>query len=285
MKYAWIAEHRDSFPITAMCRVLQVSRGGFYAWRGRPKSRPAQRRESLLRQIKAIHHERRKNVYGSPRIHRELKHRQVGCCENTVAQVMKAAGIRAKTAKKFKATTDSKHSRPVAANVLNQQFEASRANEVWLADITYVWTRQGWLYLSAVEDLYTRKIVGWSTSNRLSADLVTRALEMAIGRQLPDTGLLAHSDRGSQYASNDYQRLLKGHGITCSMSRKGNCWDNAPMESFFATLKKELIYLEQYETRDEARQSIFEYIEMFYNRVRRHSGLGYKSPAEFEQAA
>jgi transposase InsO family protein len=149
----------------------------------------------------------------------------------------------------------------------------------------YVWTREGWLYLAAVEDLYTRKIVGWSTSNRLTADLVTRALEMAIGRQLPDPGLLAHSDRGSQYASGNYQRLLSKHGIRCSMSRKGNCWDNAPMESFFATLKKELIHLEEYATRDEARQSLFEYIEMFYNRVRRHSALGFMSPAEFEQAA
>jgi len=285
VRYAWIFEHRDSFPITAMCRVLKVSRSGFYAWRGRPKCGRTQRRESLLSKIKAIHHERRKNVYGSPRVYEELQEHDVPCCKNTVAKVMKAAGIQAATAKKFKATTDSKHGRPVAANVLNQRFEASRVNEVWLADITYVWTREGWLYLAAVVDLYTRKIVGWSTSNRLTADLVTRALEMAIGRQLPKAGLLAHSDRGSQYASDAYQRLLTSHGITCSMSRKGNCWDNAPMESFFATLKKELIHLEDYTTREEARQSLFEYIEMFYNRVRRHSALGYKSPAEFEQAA
>lgn len=285
MRYAWIDGHRDSFPITAMCRVLKVSRSGFYAWRKRPKSRQAQRRESLVRKIKAVHRERKKNVYGSPRVYEELQARDVPCCRNTVAKVMKEAGIQAKTAKKFKATTDSKHSRPVAANVLDQQFEASRANEVWLADITYVWTGEGWLYLAAVEDLHTRKIVGWSTSNRLTRELATRALQMAIGRELPEAGLLAHSDRGSQYASDDYQRLLKLHGIRCSMSRKGNCWDNAPMESFFATLKKELIHLEQYETREEARQSLFEYIELFYNRVRRHSALGFVSPAEFEQAA
>lgn len=285
MRYAWIDKHRDLFPITAMCRVLKVARSGFYAWRKRPKRAQTQRRESLLAEIKTIRLERKKDVYGSPRIHRELKHREVRCCENTVAKVMKKAGIKSKTAKKFKATTDSKHSRPVAPNVLDQQFEVSRVNEVWLADITYVWTREGWLYLSAVEDLYTRKIVGWSTSNRLTADLVTRALEMAIGRQLPDAGLLAHSDRGSQYASEAYQGLLKDEGITCSMSRKGNCWDNAPMESFFATLKKELIHLENYKTREEARQSLFEYIELFYNRVRRHSALGYMSPADFEQAA
>ena len=285
MRYAWIDEHRDSFPITAMCRVLQVARSGFYAWRGRPKSDQTQRRESLLVEIKSIHHERRKNVYGSPRVYEELQDRKVPCCQNTVAKVMKEAGIQSKTAKKFKATTDSKHNRPVAPNVLDQQFQVSRVNEVWLADITYVWTREGWLYLAAVEDLYTRKIAGWSTSNRLTADLVTAALEMAIGRQLPQAGLLAHSDRGSQYAGEAYQGLLKDHGITCSMSRKGNCWDNAPMESFFATLKKELITLEDYKTRDEAKRSLFEYIELFYNRVRRHSALGYVSPAEFETAA
>jgi len=268
-----------------MCRVLHVSRSGYYVWRKGPVSRRAQRRESLLREIRSIHQERNKDVYGSPRIHRELKERAVLCCENTVAKVMKAAGIRSKTAKKFKATTDSKHGRPVAANVLDQQFEASRVNEVWLADITYVWTHEGWLYLAAVEDMYTRKIVGWSTSNRLTAELAIQALEMAIGRQVPDAGLLAHSDRGMQYASEAYQRLLKGQGITCSMSRKGNCWDNAPMESFFATLKKELIYLEEYQTRAEARESLFAYIEVFYNRVRRHSALDYQSPTDFEQAA
>lgn len=285
MRCAWIEEHRDSFPVTAMCRVLQISRSRYYAWRKQPQSRQAQRRESLLVEIESIRREKRKDVYGSPRIHQELQHRRVRCCENTVAKVMKGAGIQAKTTKKFKATTDSKDNRPVAANVLNRQFEATGVNEVWLADITYVGTREGWLYLAAVKDLYTRKIVGWSTSDRLTADLVTRALEMGIGRQLPESGLLAHSDRGSQYASADYQRLLSKHGIRCSMSRKGNCWDNAPMESFFATLKKELVYLEEYQTREEARQSLFKYIELFYNRVRRHSALGYLSPAEFEEAA
>jgi transposase InsO family protein len=268
-----------------MCRVLQVSRSGFYAWCQRPMSARAERRESLLRAIESVRRERRKDVYGSPRMVRELNQRQVPCCENTVAKVMKAAGIRAKTARKFKATTDSKHNRPVAANVLDRQFTAMRANEIWLTDITYVWTREGWLYLAAVEDMYTRKIVGWSTSERLSAAMVNEALEMGIGRQLPEAGLLAHSDRGSQYASEVYQRLLQEHGITCSMSRKGNCWDNAPMESFFATLKKELVHQEEYETRAHARQSLFEYIELFYNRERRHSALGYVSPAQFEEVA
>jgi len=202
-----------------------------------------------------------------------------------VAKLLKDAEIRAKTAKKSKAATDSKHRRPVAANVLHQQFQASGVNEVWLADITYVWTREGCLYQAAVEDLYTRKIVGWSTSNRMTAELLTAALEMAIGRQLPDVGLLAHPDSGSQYASEAYQRLLKDHRITCSMSRKGNCDDNAPMESFFAALKKESVHLEDYQSREEARRSLFEWIEMFYNRVRCHSALGYVSPAEFEQVA
>jgi putative transposase len=268
-----------------MCRVLRVSRSGFYAWQKRPVSARAERRVSLERAIRTVHRERRKDVYGSPRMVRELNARQIPCCENTVAKVMREAGIRAKSARKFKVTTNSRHDRPVAANVLDRQFAVTRANEAWVADITYVWTDEGWIYLSAVEDLYTRKIVGWSTSERLSAELVTEALEMAIGRQLPEAGLLAHSDRGSQYASEAYQRLLQSHGITCSMSRKGNCWDNAPMESFFATLKKELIHQERYTTRMEARQSVFEYIEMFYNRERRHSALGYVSPSQFEEAA
>ena len=284
MRYAWIRAHGDSFPVAAMCRVLNVSRSGYYAWRGRPKSRSSQRRKSLLWEIKQIHKERNKDVYGSPRVHEELKARGQRCDVKTVACLMKTNGIRAKTARKFRVTTDSRHARPVAGNVLDRQFTATKPNEKWVADITYVWTREGWLYLAAVEDLYSRKVVGWSLSNRLTSELVTDALEMAISRQLPDAGLVAHSDRGSQYASEAYQWLLQAHGITCSMSRKGNCWDNAPMESFFATLKKELIHWEDYATRAEARRSIFEYIEMFYNGMRRHSALGYISPIEFERS-
>ena len=267
-----------------MCEVLEVSRSGYYAWRTRGPSRRSQQRELLLAEIGEIHLKTRK-VYGSPRIHEELKDRGRRCNVKTVAGIMREHGIRAKTAKKFKVTTDSNHRRPVAENVLNRDFEVQQANQVWLADITYVWTREGWLYLAAVEDLYSRKVVGWSMSTGLTSCLVTDALEMAIERRFPGEGLLHHSDRGSQYASEDYQRLLNKHGITCSMSRKGDCYDNAPMESFFATLKKELIHHEDYETREEARRSIFEYIEVFYNRVRRHSSLGYKSPDEFERAA
>lgn len=282
MKCAWMEEHRDWFPIAAMCRVLSVSRSGFYAWRGRPQSGRARRRETLLTKIKAIHAERKKNVYGSPRVHKELAARDVSCCRNTVARVMREAGIQAKTVKKFRHTTDSNHRHPVAENVVNREFQPSRKNETWTADITYIWTDEGWLYLAAVEDLYSRKIVGWSLSERIDSRLVAAALEMAVQRELPGEGLVAHSDRGVQYASEHYQRLLRKHGVTCSMSRKGNCWDNAPMESFFATLKKELIHQERYATRAEARRSVFEYIEVFYNRERRHSALGYVSPAEFE---
>ncbi len=285
MRFAWIEEHQAKWPVAVQCEVLDVSRSGFFAWRRRPTSGQSQRRESLRSEIEAIHRESRKDVYGSPRIHQELTARGRRCNVKTVARIMKERGIRAKTARKFKVTTDSKHNRPVAPNVLDRTFEQTAANRAWVSDITYVPTREGWLYLAVVEDLYTRKIVGWSMSDRLTSRLVVDALEMAIERQLPCAGLLSHSDRGSQYASEHYQDLLKRQGITCSMSRRGDCWDNAPMESFFATLKKELVHFEDYTTRSEARQSLFEYIETFYNRVRRHSALGYKSPTEFEQAA
>ena len=199
---------------------------------------------------------------------------------------MKPAGIQAKTVKRFRVTTtDSNHRHPVAENLVNRNFTPSQKNEVWTADITYVATDEGWLYLAAVEDLFTREIVGWSMSERIDSRLVVDALEMALHRHCPGADLMAHSDRGVQSASEHYQRLLKNHGITCSMSRKGNCWDNAPMESFFATLKKELVHHEAYETRAEARRRLFESIEVFYNRVRRHSALGYQAPTQFAEAA
>ena len=235
-------------------------------------------------EIEAIHQEF-KQRYGSPRIHEELQARGQRCCVNTVAKLMRQHGIAAKTKRKFRCTTDSNHDHPVADNLLDRQFEPTTANQVWVADITYVATRAGWLYLAAVEDLYSRQIVGWSMGEHLGSRLVVDALEMAVARRLPGEGLVAHSDRGSQYASAHYQRLLERHGIACSMSRRGNCWDNAPMESFFASLKKELVHQEDYQTRAEARASVFEYIEVFYNRVRRHSALGYRSPVEYEQAA
>jgi len=283
MIFAFIEQHKDNWPITVMCQTLDVSPQGFYAWRLRPTSQQQQRRDALVVQIRAVHAEV-KQRYGSPRIHAELEARGVDCCVNTIAKVMHDNDIRAKTARKFRNTTDSNHSLPVAENFLDRQFEAQAPNERWVADISYIPTREGWLYLAVVEDLYSRMVVGWSMGNTMTSRLVVDALEMAVARRLPEEGLLAHSDRGSQYASDHYQRLLAKHGIACSMSRRGDCWDNAPMESFFATLKKELTHDEDYQTRSEARASIVEYIEMFYNPKRRHSSLGYLSPTDYEQA-
>jgi putative transposase len=273
------------WPLSVLCSVLGVARSGFYAWRKRSVSRRRQRQEQLVEAMREIHGQRHKRSYGSPRMQRELVAQGHRVSENTVARLMRQSGLRATTARKFRHTTDSNHRLPVAQNVLDRQFEASGPNEKWVSDITYVWTDEGWLYLAAVEDLYSRKVVGWSLGERLTSELVNEALRMAIGRQLPMMDLLAHSDRGSQYASGSYQRLLESRGIMCSMSRKGNCWDNAPMESFFATLKKELVHQVRYTTREEARQSLFEYIEVFYNRERRHSALGYQSPTRFEEVA
>ncbi len=270
-----------------MCKVLEVSRSGFYAWRSRPESERSQRHRELVSEMRDIHNDNDMKSYGSPRMHKELAARGAQCSENTVAMLMKDHGIRASTSRKFKVTTDSKHSHPVAENILDGEFEQENADRVWLSDITYIWTCEGWLYLSCVLDAFSRKIVGWSMSKRMTKNLALDALRMALGYRRPDRkgDLLHHSDRGSQYASKAYQDLLRGENITCSMSRKGNCWDNAMMESFFATLKKELIHQEYYRTRAEARQSVFEYIEVFYNRVRRHSALGYVSPEAYEQAA
>lgn len=284
MIFSFIQQHAEEWPVSVMCETLGVSSQGYYAWRTRPDSQQQLRRETLLVEIRAIHAET-KQRYGSPRIHAELQQgRDVACCVNTVAKLMRDDGIRAKSARKFRNTTDSNHSLPVAENLLDRQFEAQNPNERWVADITYIPTREGWLYLAAVEDLYSRKVVGWSMADHMESRIVVDALQMAVAQRFPGEGLLTHSDRGSQYASDHYQRLLAKHGIECSMSGVGQCWDNAPMESFFATLKKELIHDEDYRTRAEAKASIFEYIETFYNAKRRHSSLGYLSPAEFEKA-
>jgi putative transposase len=284
VRYRFIQDHREQWPVRRLCEVLDVTPGGFYAWRARPRSAREQRRDGLVVQLRAVHREM-KARYGSPRLHAELVARGQKCCVNTVAKLMHAHGIAAKTARKFRSTTDSDHDRPVAANVLDRQFEPAAANRAWAADITYIPTREGWLYLAAVEDLYSRRVVGWAMGERIDSRLVADALAMAVGRRCPGEGLVAHSDRGSQYASEHYRRVLASHGITCSMSRRGNCWDNAPMESFFASLKKELVHDEDYQTRAEAKASVFEYIEAFYNRVRRHSALGYVSPTDYERAA
>lgn len=280
--------HEQNFEVARMCEVFEVSRSGYYAWKARPTSDREISQLELTEVMQEIHAQTRE-VYGSPRMHRELLDRGYEVSLNTVAKLMKIAGIQAKTTKKFRVTTDSKHSRPVAKNHLDRQFDSTtKANEVWLSDITYLWTEAGWLYLAVVLDLHTRKVVGWSLSERMTTDLVTKALNEAVQRESLSSEelkqLMIHSDRGSQYASEAYQQLLTLLGITCSMSRKGNCWDNAPMESFFATLKKELVYHERYETREAAKRSLFDYIEVFYNRQRKHSALGYVSPVQFAQA-
>lgn len=283
MRFAFIQENEKAFEVAAMCETFNVSRSGYYAWKKRPASETAQRAESLTAEIEEIHL-KRKGVYGSPRVHQELLDRGVSCCVNTVAKLMRNAGIRAKTKKKFIATTNSNHSQPVAENILNRQFDSpQRLNEVWLSDITYIRTDQGWMYLAVVLDLFTRKVVGWSCDDSMTSQLVVDAMQNAIDQERPEGDVLCHSDRGSQYASEQYQKLLKENGFTCSMSRKGDCWDNAPMESFFGTLKKELVHHERYETRVQVRKSLFEYIEAFYNTIRKHSALGYKSPVQFQQ--
>ena len=284
MTYRFIDRHKGQWPVSWLCEALEVSPAGYYAWRRCPRSARRRRRAALLVEIRAIHAQF-KGRYGSPRIHAELAARGHDCCVNTVADIMREAGIAAKAARKFRCTTtDSNHDLPVAANLLDRRFNPAAPNESWVADITYIPTREGWLYLAAVEDLYSRRVVGWAMAEHVESRLVVDALAMAVQRRLPDEGLLAHSDRGSQYASEHYQRLLARHGITCSMSRRADCWDNAPMESFFASLKKELVHDTDFATRSEARAALFEYIEVFYNVQRRPSSLGYVAPTEYEQA-
>lgn len=282
MRFAFIDEHRGAFPVQLMCAVLGVTRSGYYAWRGRPESRTAQRRAELVGAIEAVHRESR-GTYGSPRVHKALEAAGRACSVNTVAKLMRAAGVRARSARRFVVrTTESRHDCPVAPNVLNREFYPERPDAVWAGDITYIPTAEGWLYLAVVLDLFSRRVVGWATADHLRSELVGRALEMALQRRRPTGPLLHHSDRGVQYAASDYQRLLAVHGLEASMSRTGECYDNAVVESFFGTLKQELVHRERYASRAAAQRSLFEYIEVFYNRRRLHSTLGYRSPAEFE---
>lgn len=267
-----------------MCDALEVSASGYYAWVARSDSPTEQWRQELVGAIEEVHAEV-KHRYGSPRMAVELNARGYECSENTVATLMKTHGIRAKAPRRFVRTTDSNHRLPVAENLLARDFEPSGPNETWSADITYIPTREGWLYLAVVEDLFSRRIVGWSMAETMESRLVVDALEMAVARRRPGAGLLAHSDRGSQYASDHYQRVLAVAGIVCSMSGVGQCWDNAPVESFFGRLKCEIGVTagEMFATREDAKAAIFEYLEVFYNRVRRHSSLGFVSPEEFER--
>lgn len=284
MRYRVIQEHDRRYPIRLMCRALAVSPAGYYAWRSRPESARTIQTRILLSAIRVLHEESRE-TYGSPRIWRALREQghQVG--EHRVARLMRQANLQAKTVSKWRVTTDSAHRFPVVANHLNRQFTVAAPNQVWAGDLTYIWTREGWLYLAILLDLYSRAVVGWAMGARLTEELTQHALQMALHRRQPKPGLLHHSDRGSQYAANAYQQRLRAAGIRGSMSRRGNCWDNACVESFFGTLKRELIHHRQYHTREEAKQEIFEYLEVFYNRQRRHSTLGYRSPAEFEARA
>jgi putative transposase len=285
VKFAWMKEHRQRFPVEGMCEVLGVSPSGYYAWRKRPVSRRRQRREHLTGQVMAAHRNSRR-TYGSPRVHQELLCSGEKVCRNTVAKIMREQQIRSVVSKRFMpCTTDSNHDYPVVANRLDRDFAADLPNRKWCADITYIQTDQGTLYLAAVIDLCSRKIVGWSMRDRMPVDLVSDALKMALSQRQPGPGLLHHSDRGVQYACSVFQDLLHEHAITCSMSRVGNCYDNAVMESFWGTLKTECVYPHgPYATFELARQSIFAYIEAFYNRKRRHSSLGYVSPEAFEAA-
>jgi putative transposase len=281
VKFACIEAEKATTSISMMCRMLRVSRAGFYAWSRRTESTRARRNRELTMHIAAIHEESRR-TYGSPRVHAELRFRGRQVSVNRVARLMQAAGIRARRRRRFVVTTTSRHNLPVAANVLERDFRAHLPNRVWSTDITYVPTREGWLYLAVVEDLFSRRIVGWATATSLERQLPLAALEMAIALRVPEAGLLHHSDRGSQYASFDYQKVLERHGIRCSMSRRGNCLDNAPVESFFGTLKNEHVHHFDFETVAQARAEVIDYIENFYNPRRRHSALGYRSPVEYE---
>ena len=283
MRFAFIAEEKAAFPVRLLCRTLQVSRAGFYAWQARPPASRVRADQRLGLEIAAIHAESQQR-YGSPRIHAELMDRGCRTSRKRVARLMRVRGLAARRRRRFRVpTTHSRHPFPVAPNVLARQFARTEPDQAWVTDITYIPTGEGWLYLAVIVDLCSRFAVGWAMSERITDDLTLGALAMALERRRPAAGLLHHSDRGSQYASGDYQRVLAAHGIVGSMSRRGNCWDNAVAESFFATLKVELVHAAAWHTRAVARTALFEYLELFYNGRRRHSALGYLSPRAFEQ--
>ena len=284
MKYRFIENNKNEFSILRMCSVFQVSSSGYYDWRGRPPSKRTIENQRLGAKIKGIFINNRR-VYGTRRIQEELLEDGENISRYRIGKLMSQQDLKCKTKKKFKVTTDSNHDFPVAPNLLDRKFDAQHPDQVYVGDITYIPTSEDWLYLAVFMDLYSRMVVGWSMSSRINAKLTYDSLLMAIWKRKPSKGLMVHSDRGSQYASHKFQGLLKTHGYVCSMSRKGNCWHNAPAESFFHTLKTELVNLCQYKTREEAQKDIFEYIEVFYNRQRRHSTIGYLSPLAYEEAA
>jgi putative transposase len=285
MRYRFVAAERASFPVRTLCRVVGVAVSGFYAWlRRRPSRRRGDDRQ-MGERIGAIFAASRR-TYGSPRVHAELRAQGVRVGRKRVARLMREGGLTAGRRRRVPRTTDSRHDDPVAPNLLERRFAADRPDAVWLADLSYIPTGEGWLYLAAIKDLATREIVGWSMADHLRAELACDALRMALRRRQPPPGLIHHSDRGAQYACKDYRAILARHGLVQSMSRKGDCWDNAPMESFFGSLKTELVHRTSFPTREAARRAIFEYVEAFYNRRRRHSGLGFLTPAQaYEQMA
>jgi putative transposase len=272
---------KANFEVRLMCDVLGVSPSAYYEWERERESEHAKRDAELVALVRQLFVDFR-GRYGAPRIHDALSRQGINVSRKRVARLMREAGLRAKSRRKYKATTDSNHSLPVAPNLLEQNFTADRPDTVWVSDITYIWTRQGWMYLAAILDLCSRKVVGWSLADRMTASLVCEALDAAVSQRKPEPGLVFHSDRGSQYASRIFRRRLWRYRMRQSMSRKGNCWDNAVAESFFATLKKELVRNHAFETRGHARSDVFEYIEVFYNRRRSHSLLGYETPNGFE---
>jgi transposase InsO family protein len=284
VRFGFIRTEKATYPVRLLCRTLQVSTSGFYAWCRRGLSARARKDAALKVEIRAAHAASGKR-YGSPRILEDLKAdgQQVG--RKRVARLMREEGIEGQRKRRFRTTTDSRHSHPVAPNHLERDFSASAPNQTWVSDITYIWTREGWTYLAAILDLFSRRVVGWSMDSHIDQSLVLDALGMALRTRQPTPGLLHHSDRGVQYAGAAYQEQLRKSGIVCSMSRKGDCWDNAVAESFFSTLKAELVHHMDYASRSQARASVFDYIEVFYNPRRRHSSLGYSSPVDYEAAA
>jgi transposase InsO family protein len=277
-----IDAEKKAYSISLLCTVMQVTRSGYYSWRTRDKSARQCEYEKLIPVVQEAHRIS-KGTYGTRRISGEIEAHGVSCGRDKARTLMKLADVSAKQKRKFKVTTDSKHNLPVAPNLLNREFAVEEPDLVYVSDITYIWTNEGWLYLAIVLDLYSRQIVGWSLSNRMSRKLIMDALRMAVWRRHPAPGLLFHSDRGSQYCSDDFQEMLKTYEMVSSMSRKGNCWDNSVAESFFGSLKTERVFFTNYVSRDQAKKDIVDYIEMFYNCRRRHSYLGYISPREFEE--
>jgi transposase InsO family protein len=283
VRYRFVHQHAQQFPITVLCRVLEVSPSGYYAWRTRPESLGQQANRALVGQIRAVHTHGR-GTYGRRRIHAQLCAQGTPCSVNRVARLMRQQGLAARPRRRFRVTTNSRHHFAVAPNLLGRDFSAAAPDQVWVSDLTYLTTDEGWLYLATVMDLYSRRIVGWAMQATLERSLTLSALEMAVAQRQPAPGLIHHSDRGVQYACEDYQATLTRYGMQCSMSRKGDPWDNAPKESFYGTLKGELMH-DRHANRDQAHREVFEYLEVFYNRQRLHSSLGYLSPVAFEPRA